>query len=233
MKIKNKVHDLENCMGCSLKGHMFRHLSEEELDIMNSGRYVMHFKAGELIYKQGSHIDHVISLTSGLVKLYIENKYKSVIIRFIRPVAFIGGPGMYVDNMYHNSAAAVEDSIFCFIKVDNFKRVILSNAHFAEELLKSVSTISLSVFERLTSMSVKQTPGLVADALIYFSDYVYKSKCMNLTMSRQDIADYIGLTKEGVIRSFKEFKDSGLINLKGNCLEIIDYNYLKRISEIG
>lgn len=233
MHTLKKPLQLENCKDCEIKEELFQYLTKEELEIINKDRFLMQFKAGELIYKQGSSYTHVISLTTGLVKTFIDEGNKSVITRFIRPTEFIGGPGMYVDNKHHNSAIAVEDSVLCYINLDNFKSVIRKNGLFAEELLKVVSAKGLASFERLISLSVKQMPGLVAEALIYFSEYIYKNNVFNITMSRQDIADYCGLTKESVIRTFKDFKEEGLIKLDGNHMEILEYNSLVRISKTG
>jgi CRP/FNR family transcriptional regulator, polysaccharide utilization system transcription regulator len=233
MHTLKKPDILENCFDCTFKTMLFRFLAKDELALMNKDRFVMQFKAGELIYKQGSPYTHVISITTGLVKLYIEEGNRTVITRFIRPTDFIGGPGMYVDNKNHNSAAAVEDSTLCYINVDNFKSIVRRNGLFAEELMKGVSSKGLTAFERLMSLSVKQMPGLVADVLIFFSEQIYKNTTFNLTVSRQEIADYCGLTKESVIRTLKDFKDEGLIILDGNYLKILNPEALKRICKTG
>ncbi len=233
MHTTNKPKELDNCLDCAIKASLFKFLTKEELALMNKERFVMQFKAGELIYKQGSSYSHVISLTSGLVKLHIEEANRNIITRFIRPTEFIGGPGMYVDDKHHNSATAVEDSILCYINLNNFKNVLRKNSLFAEELIKIISTKGLKGFERMMSLSVKQMPGLVAEAIIFFAEYVYKKNTYNLTISRQEIADYCGITKESVIRTFKDFKDNGLIILDGNYLNIIDFDSLQRISKTG
>ena len=233
MHTVRKPNILDNCFDCSVKTILFKHLNKDELELLNNERFVMQFNAGELIYKQGSPYTHVISLTTGLVKLHIEDTNRTVITRFIRPTEFIGGPGMYVDNIHHNSATAIEDSVLCYINLNNFKAIIRSNGQFAEELMKVVSAKGLASFERMMSMSVKQMPGLVAEAIIYFSEYVYKQKAFNLTMTRQDIADYCGLTKESVIRTFKDFKSENLIKLDGNYMEILNFPTLLRISKTG
>ena len=223
----------ENCASCSIKASLFKHLSRDEQAVVNKDFFVMHFKAGELIYKQGGEYTHVISLSSGLVKLYIEESNKNVVTRFIRPIDFIGGPGMYVDNKHHNTASAVEDVTLCYFNLDNFKSIIRKNGLFAEELIKSISSKGLDSFDRMRSMTVKQMPGLVAEAILHFSDYVYKANAFNLTITRQDIADFCGLTKESVIRTFKDFKEEGLIHLDGNYMKVIDLPALQRISKTG
>jgi CRP/FNR family transcriptional regulator, polysaccharide utilization system transcription regulator len=233
MRSIDKPDYLNNCYDCAIKMLLFKFLSKDELELLNRDRLVMQFSAGELIYKQGSSYTHIMSLTSGLVKLYFEDSGRKIITRFIRPTEFIGGPGMYIDNKHHNSASAVEDSTLCFLNLNNFKSVIRQNGIFAEGLLKIISSKTMPVFERVISLSIKQMPGLVAEALIYLSEYVYKNNAFNLTVSRQDIAEYCGLTTESVIRTCKTFKDDKLIKLQGNYLEIIDYDKLKHIIITG
>ena len=52
-------------------------------------------------------------------------------------------------------------------------------------------------------------------------------------MSRQDLADLTGMSKDSAIRILKEFHNEGLIELNGRKLEILNMNQLEHISEKG
>jgi CRP/FNR family transcriptional regulator len=59
-----------------------------------------------------------------------------------------------------------------------------------------------------------------------------KSSFVNLPMSRADIADYLGLTKETVSRIFSAFRADRLIRLRAlNVVEILDRPALAKIAE--
>ena len=79
-----------NCFECALKSPLCDILNSEELEILNSNRYEIFFKAGETIRKQGTFMSHVISIQSGQCKMYLEGlSNKNIIIRIIQPHSFI------------------------------------------------------------------------------------------------------------------------------------------------
>ena len=54
-----------------------------------------------------------------------------------------------------------------------------------------------------------------------------------MTISRQDLADISGMSKESAIRILKEFKEEGILTVDGNIFEILNIKQLKQISETG
>jgi CRP/FNR family transcriptional regulator len=54
-----------------------------------------------------------------------------------------------------------------------------------------------------------------------------------MSISRQDLADLSGMSKESSIRILKEFKDEGILTVDGNTMQILNPEQLKKISETG
>ena len=193
----------------------------------------MAFKAGEIIYKQGTPSSHFVCVTSGLAKVYIEGYGKNLILSLVRPVDYIFGPGVYIDNKHYYSASAVEDSSACLVDTSIFKKLIRSNPDFAEDFIKRISYQTLFNFEQVISLTQKQMPGRIADALFYLSEKIYGTNPFKMSISRQDLADLSGMSKESAIRILKEFKEEGLLNVEGNMFELLNIKQLKQISETG
>jgi len=226
------ARECTNCMECEAKTALFSCLDADDLEIINKNRFVVNYKAGELIYKQGGSFTHVLSLTHGRAKMYIEGS-RNIILKIASPVELIIGPGMYVDQRHYNSAAALEDVSVCYINVNNFKEVFRRNSRFAEEVTKEISSKGLGTLQRMMSLNLKQTPGLVAEALITMADEVFQSKTFTMLLSRQELADFCGVTKESVIRVLKDFKDEGFVRIEGHKVEILDYDMINKISQLG
>jgi CRP/FNR family transcriptional regulator, polysaccharide utilization system transcription regulator len=222
-----------SCIDCNCRTSIFKKLSDEELELINQNRYEVFFKAGEIMFKQGTPSPHFLCLTKGLAKLYIEGLGKNLIIALVKPVEYIFGPGIYVDNRHHYSASAVEDSSACLVDTNIYKQLIRSNPDFAEEFIRRVSLQSIFNFEQFISLTQKQMHGRIADALFYLSDKVYASNPFTLSISRQDLADLSGMSKESAIRILKEFKEEGILTLDGNTLHILNPKLLGQISETG
>jgi len=185
------------------------------------------------MFKQGTPSPHFLCLTTGLAKLYIEGYGKNLILSLVKPVEYILGPGIFVDNRHHYSASAVEDSTACLVDVITFKKMIRNNPDFADEFIRRISLMTIFNFEQFISLTQKQMNGRIADALFYLSNVIYGSNPFDMTISRQDLADLSGMSKESAIRILKEFKDEGILTVDGNTLHILNPQQMKKISETG
>jgi CRP/FNR family transcriptional regulator, polysaccharide utilization system transcription regulator len=228
-----KFELLHNCRECNCKSTIFKQLHDPELELMNGNRFEVSFKAGEIMFKQGTPSPHFLCLTTGLAKIYIEGYGKNLILSLVKPVEYIFGPGIYVDSRHHFSAAAVEDSTACLVDVNTYKQLVRENPDFAEEFIKRVSLQSIFNFEQFISLTQKQMHGRIADALIYLSESIYCQNPFKMTISRQDLADISGMSKESAIRILKEFKEEGILNVEGTSFHIVNPAQLKKISETG
>lgn len=233
MNLKDETK-CKDCMDCGFKSPMFNHLTKTELKLINQHRFEVKFKKGETIRKQGTFLSHVISLNSGLAKLYIEGlDDKDLILRIIKPSQFIGGPGMYYDQRHHYSVAALVETSACFIDVKIFKEIIQTNAAFASEFMKEFSIKMLLTYDRLISLTQKQIPGRMADALIYLSKEIFNSNLIEGKLSNQDLADLTSMSKDSGVKILREFKNEGILTIEKNTIEVIDMEALHKISNIG
>jgi len=222
-----------SCQDCTCRTSIFKSLSKDELEQINKGRFTVAYKAGEIIFKQGTPSSHFVCITSGLAKLYIEGYGKNLILALVKPVDYIFGPGVYVDNKHYYSASAAEDSTACLVDTAIFKKLIRANSDFAEDFIKRISHQTLFNFEQVISLTQKQMHGRIADALFYLSDKIYCANPFIMSISRQDLADISGMSKESAIRILKEFKVEGILSVEGNMFEILNIKQLKQISETG
>jgi CRP-like cAMP-binding protein len=228
-----KAQNLSNCKDCSCKTSIFKNLTAFELELINQGRFQVNYRAGEIIFKQGTPSPHFVCVTSGLAKLYIEGYGKNLILALVKPVDYVFGPGIYVDNRHHYSASAVEDSTACLVDVNIFKKLIRENADFADEFIKRVSLQAIFNFEQVISLTQKQMHGRIADALFYLSEKIYCANPFEMTISRQDLADISGMSKESAIRILKEFKEEGILTIDAGSIHITNPKQMRQISETG
>ena len=79
----------------------------------------------------------------------------------------------------------------------------------------------------------KHLRGRVAHILLYFSKEVYHSEEFDLPLSRKEIAEYVGMTTENVIRTLSEFRKDGILKIYGKTILIVQMDTLKSIAEFG
>ena len=179
---------------------LFCLLNKEELQLVDANKIQVNFKAGETIKKQGTFMSHVLSVNSGMAKLYIEGlEGRSAILRIVKPVSFIGGPGIYFDQRHHYTITALVDSSVCFIDLQVFKDVLRGNQSFAEEFLKDFSSDVLRVYNRLIFLTQKQMPGRMADALLYLHDEIFEQPRFPMILSRSELSELSAMSRETAI----------------------------------
>jgi len=231
MDVKKLCH---GCDECNQKSPLFRSLSDEELRILNQDRYSVSFHEGEVIIKQGTKADYLVSVVEGFAKTCIEgHNERTLILDYIRPWRMVGGPAAHLGDKHRYSVIAVKETLVCFLDVRNFSKVLAANGEFAEKVLVHCSGNYLAALERMVGLSQKQMHGRISDALIYLSGEIYNNKIIGSEISRQDMADYTSMSKDSAIRILKEFERDGIINLDGRCIEILENERLHEISQRG
>lgn len=223
-----------NCLACRSRADIFDTLDDEQIFQVDCHRVSIHYNQGETIFKQGTPCHNFVCITSGLVKLYIEHENShNVILGLVRPVNYIFEPGAFVDQRHHFSAVACEETTACLIDINLMQDLMRTNPKFASEFIKKISIQAIHLFKKISSHTQKHVFGRMADILLYLNSEIYSENPFELTISRQDLADLSGMTKESAIRVLKKFKEDNIIALSANRLEILNRPMLETISKTG
>ena len=224
----------KKCVGCECMSPLFCLLTAEELQLVDANKIHVQFKAGETIRKQGTFMSHVLSVHHGLAKLYLEGiDGRPVILRVIKPTNFIGGPGIYFDQLHHFSITALVDTSVCFIDMQLFKKILKGNQLFAEEFLKDFSKDVIKGYNRLIFLTQKQMPGRMADALLYLHDEIFQQPKFPMILSRNDLSELSAMSKESALKVLRDFQKDGIIKISEKEIDILDAEVLRKISRIG
>jgi CRP/FNR family transcriptional regulator, polysaccharide utilization system transcription regulator len=223
-----------NCLACQKRADIFNYLSEEEINLVDCERISIAYNPGEIIFKQGTPCHNVVCITSGLVKMYLEHENShNVILGLAKPVTYLFVPGAFTDQRHHYTAVACEDTTACLIDKALMRQLLIKNPEFANEFINKISGQVIELFDKISVYTQKHVFGRMADTLIYLKNRVYGDNRFELTISRQDLADLSGMTKESAIRVMKKFKEDNILTLEGNHLEILDLQKLEAISKNG
>jgi CRP/FNR family transcriptional regulator len=223
-----------SCVDCESAWPVFKRLTHDELEYVNSNRFEAVFKPGEVIVKQGSPTSNVVFLVKGMAKIYMEGQGdRNLVINLVKPGKMIVGPGIYTDQRHIFTVSALNDIRACFIETNVIKKLVLENSQFAEGIIEDISFKSQFNLNRLMSMTQKKMPGRVAEVLLLLADTIFESDEFTLLLSRQELADMSGMAKESVVRILKEFSNEGIIDSGCPKFKILDKDKLKMISLNG
>ena len=76
-------------------------------------------------------------------------------------------------------------------------------------------------------------PGRIAEALLMFSDTIFKTDEFEMILSRQELGEMTNMAKESVVRILKELEGTGVIEAGYSRIKIVDKEKLRLISERG
>lgn len=213
---------------------LFSLLTVEQKQRISDNSTHLRYKKGETICKQGAFANHIMVITEGLAKTYLEGANdKNLIIDILKPVSWIGLSSTYNENTYNFTAATIIDSSICFIEKTVFTDILLENNEFSNDIIGKLCRSSKHFFNKITSLGNKQLHGRFADALLYLSQKVAKSPTIELSITRKEIGELAGISTESAIRLLSELNHDGIIQLDGKVITILKENLLEKLSKIG
>lgn len=209
-------------------------LTEDEIKELKSAGKTISFRKKDVIFRQGTLTSHAMFLESGLVKIFREGRNeKSIILKIGTPGYFIGLISIFGNRTFQYSASAIEDCSVFFIDINTLKDVLERNGKYSLFLLQEVCKDSLDILDRTISQYQKQLPGKIAEIILYFSQTIYKSDLFEFPLTRNELAELAGITKESFIRTLTEFKNDKIIEIDGKYLKIVSMEIIRTLSKIG
>jgi len=222
-----------NCDQCELRSLFFNHVTKQKLESLCILKTERNYGKGELITEEGNEIKDFNYLKSGLVKLYKSSEDREQIIMIAKPFDFISLLSVFSNGSYKYSVRALEESVICSISITEVRRLIKTNGDFALDLLEKMNRIADNIIIESMEIRRKHLRGRIAHVLLYFAGYIYNAPEFELPISRKEIAEYIGMTTENVIRTLSEFRKDKIIKINGKIIEIVKRDMLERISQLG
>ena len=222
------------CEHCELKELFVDKLTGDHFDLVCGGKVEKGYRQGQTIIKEGTHIKDFTYLKSGLVKLYrTDVSGKEQIISIAKPMDYVSLLSIFSNKKYNYSVTALEDSVTCNLKLEDVTAIVNENGTLAFNLLSKMSRVADKLILDSLQIRVKHLRGRVAYLLIFFSQDIYSSLEFDLPLTRKEMAEYVGMTTENVIRTLSEFRKDGILKIYGKTIHIVNMESLKSIAEFG
>jgi CRP/FNR family transcriptional regulator, nitrogen fixation regulation protein len=170
----------------------------------------MPFARNAEVYGEGEPADYAYKVVSGAVRTYkVLNDGRRQIAAFHLPGDMFG---LESGDEHTFSAEAVTDSVVLVIKRSAVTALAARDGDVARQLWAFTARELERVREHMMLL-VKSAQERVACFLLEMAKRVPGTNEIELPMSRQDIADYLGLTIETVSRTFTQLETNAAIAL--------------------
>lgn len=183
-------------------------LSEGPLGLMGAP---MRFGRDEEVYGEDEPAEFLYQIVTGAVRTYrmLDDGRRQVVAFYFPGDIF----GVEAGQVHLTSAEAVSDTQILVVK----RASVMARAEHQRELSRQLWTMTVRELQRVQQHSlvlIESAEERVAGFLLEMAGRCANGAAIELPMSRQDIADYLGLTIETVSRTFTQFVQSGVIALE-------------------
>jgi CRP/FNR family transcriptional regulator len=178
----------------------------------------------QCLFHEGDPADLVYHVTHGSLKLYrLLPDGRRQIARFVHAGEFLG---LTLQKIHGYTAEALERIEYCRFARERFDRFVDDHPELGRELYLVAALELAAAREQLIVLGRKTARERLASFLLDLFDRARSRNAdweiIHLPMTRVDIADYLGLTKETVSRSFTALREAGLIALiPGDRVELL------------
>ena len=213
----------------------FKDLTGKELIEVTDVKTCAFFKKGQIMMHEGSRPNGVYCIHSGKAKIYrLGTEGKEQIIRFSVGGDLIGYRSLLSGETLTASIQVLEDTHACFLPRSVMFDIIQKNPRFSLNLMSMACHELGEAGKLITNLAQKTVRERLAEVLLLMQSTFGNDKDGNLDVSltREEIANMVGTATESVIRLLSEFKEENHIALKGRKISIINNNALMKIGNV-
>lgn len=190
--------------------------------------------AGHALFLEGAVFTDLYVVRSGSMKTVAVQSDGSEQVLGFHLAGDVVGLDAVADGQHRCSAVTLERTTVCDIPFSAIETVARHVPGLQRQLHRVISREFVRDQEHLATMGRKQAHERLAIFLKSLSDrrraLGLEPLELMLSMSRADIANYLGLVIETVSRLFGRFQDEGLLSVQRRLVRILDYDALARIA---
>lgn len=188
-----------------------------------------------VLFEKATPLKAIYAVCSGAFKLCVTDKDGSEKIVGLRyPGELLGEDALFLEK-YNYTAVAIGESSVCKVEVEQMTSCGKLVPELQQNLIKLLSKQS---FVRQTNFQAfigkKSADSLLAAFLINVTErnaaYSGNDSRLNLLISRNDVANFLGLRRETLSRVFAKFQKEQLIQIEGKTIHLLDKEKLKDLA---
>ncbi len=198
---------------------------KEWLPAVDANRRTFGFKKREIIFREDEAVTGIYFLNTGKAKVHKKwGSDKELIVRFAGAGDILGHRGLGKESVYPISATAIEEVSVCFVDLDFFLSTLKINHDYAFNLLMFYAEELQESEKRMRNLAHMTVRGRIAYGLLRLKDRfgVNEAGFLNIILSRNDLASYVGTTYETAFRVLSDFTQEGLVSFSGKNITIIN-----------
>lgn len=215
---------------------LFKDLSSTELESICHTSRTCRVKSGDFFFHQDDPADTLYILVQGRIKMMqISAEGQQVLVRIVTPCEDFGTVAVLSEMTYPLSAQAAEDCLAIAWDKELIIRLLSAHPRLVFNALRLVSQRFRELQDRYRELATERVERRVARALLRLEHQVGRRVdqgiLIDLTLSRQDLAQMTGTTLYTVSRILSQWEQQGLVETGREKVVLINLPGLLVIAE--
>ncbi len=216
----------ESCMSCKTRGNSYfcklSPAATKQFDMIKSSSV---YPEGAVLFLEQQAPHGVFVLCQGEVKLSISSSEgKTLILRIAKAGEILGLTSVLGGKPYEVTAETLHPSQIAFVRRDDFVRFLTNFPEALRGVVTQLSSNYRGACEQLRTVALSPTVhGKLAKLLLDWSSDADPGKGaarIKMPLTHEEIAEFIGSSRETVTRALGDFRHRRLVTLKGSTLTI-------------
>ncbi|OGU00578.1 MAG: Crp/Fnr family transcriptional regulator [Geobacteraceae bacterium GWC2_48_7] len=215
---------------------LFSGLSNADLAELSTITVRRTFYRGEIIFRQDDEATGFYLLISGSIKLCsTSSSNRKKFLNFVTPGETFSEAAFFNDQKYHCDAQALAPGEALYFPKLKFHELIRINPNPALNLLGHLTFMVRQLSRKLMERSQGDVAARVATFIVGRIAEKSTTSCGNISLElgikKSDLAFRLGVANETLSRSFKKFKDQGILEVQKSMVVIYKLDELKKLCE--
>ncbi|MDB9787240.1 Crp/Fnr family transcriptional regulator [Bacteriovoracaceae bacterium] len=230
------------CSECPSKNDSpFKELACTDLEKLSCHKVTNLYKKGQTLFVEGSPSYGTYCISKGNVKLTKQGEDgRESIVRIASAGDILGHRSLFSNENFKATATALEDSVICFIDKQYIYNLIKENPSVALNVIQKLSTVLGSCEEKIASGHQKNIFQRTCEVLLIlnqthgeeFSTDGETHHKINLKLTREELASYVGTSAETLIRTLSDLKSEGTISQDGKFIVLNKFDKILEYSQV-
>ncbi len=216
----------DGCKSCKRRcAGFFCELAPPSVKDFDAIKSTATYPKGALLFVEKQDSRGVYVLCEGEVKLSISSpEGKIMIMRIARSGELLGLMATMAGTPYEVTAETIHPCQVAFVRREDFLRFVASHPEASQNVVRQMSSQYRGACEQLRTVGLSASAQeKLARLLLTWTEGIQQTKegiRIKLPLTHEEIAEFIGTTRETVTRTLSDFKVRHLVAIQGSTLMI-------------
>lgn len=238
-KLPNRPVQLTLTTDILRQAPLFRVLDEREAQVACAPFRLRQFEKNEMIFQHGDPGGCLYLIGGGRVRIFLPGPEGREVTLRIYERGDIFGELAVLDDGARTASAQAMDNVYAYVLYrEEFMQLLSGNFKLVQHVIRMLSErlrYTTTYTERLAFMSM---PARIAAALLQLSSGINATEQAGMqagmqagviSITQQDLANFVGTTREWVNRTLKDFARRGWIKLARGTIYILNLQALQQV----